>query len=169
MPPNSEQATEDDLMARFAALGIAAKTHRHALVFTVDEARALRGDLKGGHCKCLFLKDKKSALWLIVVEEDRAVDLKALSIAIGAARFSFGKPELLLETLGVAPGAVTPYAAINDLSGAVQIVLDQSLMDFAVLNFHPLHNAATTAIAPGDLVTFLRDTGHEPIIHTFPN
>jgi len=54
-------ATMDDLLHRLDDLGIKAATQRHAAVFTVEEAKAERGDLAGGHCKCLFLKDKKGA------------------------------------------------------------------------------------------------------------
>ena len=72
---------------------------------------ALRGALPGGHCKSLFLKDKKGGLWLVVVLEERRVDLKRLADALGAPRFSFGSAELLHEVLGVRPGSVTPFAA----------------------------------------------------------
>ena len=46
------------------------QTREHAPVFTVEEAQALRGEIPGGHCKNLFLKDEKGALYLIVCLED---------------------------------------------------------------------------------------------------
>jgi len=155
-------ATEDDLFQRFADLGIETTTVRHPPVYTVEEAKALRGDLAGGHIKNLFLKDKKGALWLVVVLEDRAIDLKALRHAIGAAQLSFGKPDLLMDVLGIEPGAVTPLSLINDTDGRVIPILDAALMDYDVVNCHPLTNAATTAIAPQDLLRFIRACGHEP-------
>ncbi len=157
-------ATEEDLMARLAELDIQTVTHRHAAVFTVEESRALRGDLPGGHCKTLFLRDKKRNPWLVVALEDRVIDLKALTKAIGAKRLSFGSVDLLWEVLGVTPGAVTPFALINDSGAQVQVVLDKGMLDFDPLNYHPLHNEATTAIAPGDLVRFVRALGFEPSI-----
>ncbi len=57
--------TPDQLFARLDALGIAHRTYSHPPVFTVAEAAALRGQLPGGHCKSLFLKDKKAGLWLV--------------------------------------------------------------------------------------------------------
>jgi Ala-tRNA(Pro) deacylase len=51
--------TPEELLARLQALGIETTTHAHGRVFTVEESKALRGDLPGGHCKSLFLKDKK--------------------------------------------------------------------------------------------------------------
>lgn len=156
--------TPDELLARLAELGISAETHRHARVFTVEESKALRGDLPGGHCKSLFLKDKKDALWLVVALEDRAVDLKALRHKIGAQTLSFGKPETMRAVLGVEPGSVTPFALVNETAAAVTIVLDQAMMSLELLNYHPLSNDMTTAIRPADLIRFLEAHGHAPRI-----
>src|ERR1700726_2493286 len=106
--------TPDALFAMLDRLGIAYKTYSHPPVFTVDEAKALRGALPGGHCKSLFLKDKKAGLWLVVALEECRVDLKRLADELGAPRFSFGAAELLHEVLGVRPGSVTPFAVAND-------------------------------------------------------
>jgi Ala-tRNA(Pro) deacylase len=150
--------------ARLDALGIAYRTYTHPAVFTVEEAKSLRGTLPGGHCKSLFLKDKKGALWLVVALEECRVDLKALADRLGAPRFSFGSAELLHEVLGVRPGSVTPFAAINDGAVRVTVVLQQAMLAHAPLNYHPLENDRTTAIAPADLVRFLESCGHAPLI-----
>lgn len=157
-------ATREDLMARLSELGINVSTVEHPPVFTVDEARALRGDLPGGHTKNLFLKDKKGGLWLVVCLEDRRVDLKALRKRLGAPQLSFGKPDLLIEVLGIEPGSVTPFSLMNDTEGRVTAVFDQGMLELAPLNFHPLKNDATSQISPDDLLNFARATGHEPII-----
>jgi Ala-tRNA(Pro) deacylase len=158
-------ATPADLTAALARLGIAVTTVEHAAVFTVAEARALRGAIPGAHTKNLFLVDKKGALFLVTAEEEAAIDLKRLHRLIGASgRLSFGKPELLMAALGVPPGAVTPFAAINDLERRVSVVLDAALLAAGAVNAHPLVNTATTTIAAPDLLVFLRSTGHEPQI-----
>ncbi len=157
-------AQERDLMERLAGLGIATTTVRHPAVFTVEQSKALRGTVPGAHIKNLFLKDKKGRLWLVVAAEDRPVDLKDLRRRLGAATLSFGRSELLREVLGIEPGSVTPFAAINDAAGRVTVVIDAGLMTAAVMNAHPLTNTASTAIAPADLVAFLTDTGHPPLI-----
>jgi Ala-tRNA(Pro) deacylase len=157
-------ATRADLLAAFQRLGIETTTTEHPPLYTVEQSRALRGKIPGGHTKNLFLKDKKDAVFLVVAEEDAEVDMKSLHKRIGSARLSFGKPELLGELLGVIPGSVTPLAAINDTAGAVTVILDEALMRHDRLNFHPLENTATTTIGGSDLVAFLRSTGHEPRI-----
>ena len=155
--------TPTELFAFLDSLGIAHATVKHPPVFTVEQARALRGKLPGGHTKNLFLRDKKHALFLVVALEDAEIDLKGLHRRLGASgRLSFGSADLLAEVWGVIPGAVTPFGAVNDTAGRVTVVLDLPMMAQATLNYHPLDNAMTTAIARDDLVKFLEATGHMP-------
>ena len=122
------------------------------------------GKFPGGHCKNLFLKDKKGQVALVVVLEDAQIDLKALGPRIGIGKVSFGKPELLMDLLGVEPGGVSPFGLINDHEQKVKVVLDERMMASELLNYHPLTNAATTTIAARDLLTFIRSCGHTPDI-----
>ncbi len=160
LPSRAVSATRDELFARFRELQIEWQLHEHAPLRTVEESRRLRGTLPGGHCKNLFLKDKKGQHWLVVAAEDRAIDLKALPAAIGSARLSFGRAERMREILGVEPGAVTPLALINDVDHRVRVVLDRRMLEHELLNFHPLVNTSTVAIATSDLHRFIAATGH---------
>ena len=66
----------------------------------------------------------------------------------------------------VRPGAVTPFAVINDRENAVTMVLDSGVMGGGpkreLVNCHPLVNTMTTALAPDDLVRFLEAERHAP-------
>jgi Ala-tRNA(Pro) deacylase len=158
-------ATPADLFALLDRLGIAYRTVRHPPLFTVEQSRGLRGTIPGGHTKNLFLKDKKGTLFLVVALEDAAIELKGLHRRLGAnGRFSFGSADLLRATLGVEPGAVTPFAAMNDTDRRVTVVLDAAMMAHDILNYHPLDNTMTTSIARADLVRLLEATGHVPRI-----
>src|SRR5437879_10403765 len=98
-------ATPDELFAFLDRLAIAHATVMHPPLFTVQQSRALRGQIPGGHTKNLFLKDKKNALYLVVALEDATIELKSLHRRLGAAgRFSFAAADLLREVLGVEPG-----------------------------------------------------------------
>lgn len=153
--------TAEDLFAFLDGLGIAHSTKYHPPVFTVAESSALRDVMPGGHTKNLFLKDKKDQYFLLTVDEHATVDLKTVhQIVGGASKFSFGKPEKLMEYLGVIPGAVTAFGVINDAGKNVTIVLDADLMKNEVVNCHPLSNDATTAVASSDLIRFVEATGH---------
>ncbi|MFK0692465.1 prolyl-tRNA synthetase associated domain-containing protein [Mesorhizobium sp. IMUNJ 23033] len=157
--------TEAELFTFLADLGITVSTRRHPPLYTVADSQALRGEIPGGHTKNLFLKDKKDNFFLVSVGEEAVVDLKQIHQLIGAAsRVSFGKPEMLMELLGVTPGAVTVFGLINDTERRVKVVLDQELMGHDVINAHPMTNEATTSIAAADLVKFVEATGHDAVI-----
>ncbi len=156
-------ASADEMVARLASLGITVERHDHPPLRSVEESRRLRGELPGGHCKNLFLRDKKKRSWLAVTLEDRNVDLGRLQKLVGSARLSFGRPERLMETLGIEPGAVSPFALVNDPDHRVTLVLDAAMMRLPLLNFHPLVNTQTLTIATEDLRRFLADCGHQVI------
>jgi Ala-tRNA(Pro) deacylase len=163
----SDPATPEDLLHRLKHLGIETQTVSHQPVFTVQEARLLRGDIAGAHTKNLFLRDKKGAMWLVVCLEDRAVDLKDLAHRLGSGRLSFGSAERLRKYLGVRPGAVTPFAIVNDHENAVRVAIDKDVLARHPLNFHPLDNAMTTSIRAGDLLRFLVEEHHAPEVIDF--
>ena len=157
-------ATKAELMTFLDKLGLATVTFDHEPVFTVEEAQKVHGNISGGHCKNLFCKDEKGVLWLIVALEDARIDLKAAKDKIGSKRLTFGKPELLMEILGLEPGSVSPFGLINDNHAKTNVILDATMMKHEKLNFHPLKNDATTTIASADLVTFIKACGHSPRI-----
>lgn len=159
---------EAALCERLKSLGIEWTVHAHVPVFTVEEAKNLRGELDGLHTKNLFLKDKRGGLWLVVAREELNLDLNALAKMIGAPRFSFGKAALMVETLGIAPGAVTPFALMNDKDLRVSAVFDKAMMEGGILNFHPCRNDKTMGIAAEDLLKFAKSTGHEPRLVELP-
>ena len=157
--------TSDELFAFLESLDIGYSTVSHPPLFTVEQSQTQRGKIPGAHTKNLFLKDKKGALFLVTALEDALIELKSLHHRIGASgRLSFGSADLMLETLGVVPGAVTPFGAINDAEQRVTVVLDAALMDHEVINAHPLVNTMTTSLKRDDLIKFLNATGHEPRI-----
>lgn len=159
---------EARLYERFRALGIAWKTYKHVPVFTVGESSAVTDQLPGCHTKNLFLKDKKGGLWLVVLRAHFRLDLNALAKRLAAPRYSFGSAELLGATLGIEPGSVTPFALMNDAAHRVKPILDEEMLSRDPLNFHPLRNDRTTAIAARDLMRFVEACGHRPVVETLP-
>ena len=72
-----------------------------------------------------------------------------------------------MEVLGVVPGAVTPFAIINDHETRVTLVLDQAILRQDLVNAHSLRNDMTTAVAAPDLLKFAVAEAHTPIILDF--
>lgn len=154
-----------DLLEFLKTNAIAQETVTHPPFFTVEDGRAFKQTMPGGHSKNLFVKDKKGALFLAVAHCDTAVDLVGLGRALGAkGRLSFGKPDLMEATLGVTPGSVTPFSLINENAQALtKVIVDKALFNFDKVWFHPLENTASTGIRPTDLIKFITLQGFEPV------
>lgn len=168
---DEKSCSETLVLDRLDRLGIAHRTIRHPAAHTVEEAKQYRGNLSGGHAKNLFLKSKRDEYVLAVVQEDAFVDVQEVAKICETARLSFARPERVVEWLGVRPGAVTPFALINaerhPERNRLRIIVDQTLLEETQVWFHPLHNEATTAISPADLVRFIQSCGWVPIPFRF--
>lgn len=162
--PRVLPTSPDDLFTILQELGIQYQLHRHAPIFTVEEGLPLKKSIPGLHCRNLFLRDKKEAMFLVVAANETAVDLKKLPDLLGCGRLSFGSAERLWTHMGITPGSVCPFCAINDRDHKVQVVLDAFMMKADAVCYHPLDNAMTIALAPADLLKFFAHTGHHPKI-----
>jgi Ala-tRNA(Pro) deacylase len=155
----------DRLFERFVALGIDAPTVDYPAHSTVEEGKAIRGDMAGTFTKNLLLRDKKDRLFLLAIHEDRVLDLKTLHQRIGATgRLGFASAEKMQSILNVSPGSLTPLALLADHAAQVTCVLDRSLLAADLVNFHPLINTESTSLRPADLLCFLESCGHKPLL-----
>lgn len=141
----------------------------HPEVFTVEEMMPHVAHLSGAATKNLFLKHKrKKSLWLLSVRHDRRLDLGSVSqrLGLGGGNLRLADEETLRDTLRVRQGCVTPLALFCDSARSVTVVLDRDLTHGAHqrLYFHPMTNSATMGLKPDDLLRFLRETGHEPVL-----
>ena len=157
-----------DLFSRLDELGVPHTTMQHVPVFTVEEARRLRGQIDGAHSKNLFVRDKKERHWLVSCLSERKVDLAWLAGELGTKRLTFCTPRRLAGYLGIRAGAVSPFAIINDAQRVVRVALDAELLAEEPLNFHPLDNTRTTSISRAGLLHFLEMEAHPPRILHFP-
>lgn len=157
-------ACESDLIRFLEKLKITTTTVYHPPVHTVEDAKKVRGNIIGGHCKCLFVRDKKKQRALIVMNEDKKADLKAIATMLGIGRLSFASAKSLMEILGVKPGSVTPFGLFNATERYPNIIvaIDKDMIKNTYLNYHPLHNAATTTIQSIDLLKFIKACGFIP-------
>jgi Ala-tRNA(Pro) deacylase len=167
-PDDFSRQPEKPLFDLLDRLGLPRRTIEHAPVFTVAESAKVKTDIPGGHSKNLFMKDKQDRLVLISAHAESRLALNQLHRLLGLQRLSFTDAGLLWEALGVTPGSVTGFALMNDAAGRVRFVADEALLAFDTLNFHPLRNDMTTAIARADFLAFAASTGHmvEPVDFT---
>lgn len=164
---DSLPTTPEVLMALLDELAVSYVLHTHPPLRTVEDSKQHRDKMIGTHVKNLYLRDRKKRNFLVVCQEDQAVDLKTLHADIGADRLSFGSADRLFEMLGVRPGAVSPFTLINDPDHKVKPALDASLLDAEKLFFHPLVNDLTLEVTPAGLQRFLDHMGHDVTRVTF--
>lgn len=152
--------TEQALFEIFDQLNIQHKTYYHEPTHRFDELRHIRDQIAGLHCKSLFLTDKKNFYFISLRGETR-LDLKQLRNILNARRLSFAKEEDMLAILGVGAGNCTPYALINDAEHKIHTVfLDSAFQQAELINFHPLHNQATTQVRFEDFMRWINHCKH---------
>ncbi len=156
--------TPDILFAYLDSLGIEHSTVEHPPLFTVEDGRAWHDRIPGLHCKNLFLKDRDGKFWLVLMPGDKRAMLGLVEKRLRCARLSFGKPEMLMEIMGLTPGSVTPFGLMNDMARRLAVIVDTDLLASELVNFHPLHNAASTTLRSADLMRFIRSLGFEPVV-----
>jgi Ala-tRNA(Pro) deacylase len=149
--------------------GITYERHDHPAVFTCEEADRLVPPMPGAKTKNLFLYNKKDGRhFLVVVECSVIVDLKALAGVLGVKKLALGSERRLRSHLGLDPGAVTLLGLLNDVRGAVEVVIDEELWEADVFRCHPLVNTSSLAISREDIERFIHLTGHETQIIDIP-
>lgn len=151
--------TSDALLARLDAWGLAYELHDHVPLRTVEEAKAVEVAMTvpgeaAFRVKNLYLRDKKKRNYLVVLEQDRAIDLKALAARLGVGGVSFGSADRLMQNLGVRPGAVTPLAMITGAARGVRLIVDGAARRADRIYVHPLVNDRTIAMPMADLLQF---------------
>jgi len=149
-------------MARLEALGLPYTLYHHEPIFTAAEGQHLKDIIPAVHIKNLFLRDKKERMRLVVLPDEINPDLKTLAPAIGLDRISFGSPERLWKYLGVRPGSVCPFAAMNDTGNEVEVIVDETAAKASAVSVHPMINTMSVTISGPDLLRFLDSIGHSP-------
>lgn len=147
---------EEKVYETLKELEIPYEVFRHPAVFTVEEANEHCQGIPGMGCKNLFLKDNKGKRhFLVVVPDEKSVDIKRLGAKLEVSNLGFASPERLMKYLGLIPGSVSPFGLINDTEGAVEVLVDRVLLDAESVNFHPNVNTATIVVTVEDFKKFL--------------
>ena len=143
--------------------------HDHPPVYTVEDVIRLVPPLEAAKTKSLFLRDAKgSRHFLVIVNGEKRVNLKALPDLLNSSRLRFGSPDRLKKHLGVDPGSVSLFAVVNDIDKAVELIIDSTLWKSDAFQFHPLINTSTLVISRYNVKQFLDKTGHDAQILDVP-
>ena len=141
--------------------GILYEKMEHRAVFTMEEMEEAGISAKGGVVKNLFLRDGKGKNhFLVVVPEEKRVNLTDLSAQLCASKLSFASADRLEKYLGVVQGAVSPLGVLNDENHAVEVVFDRDLCHARKVGIHPNDNTATVWLSFKDLKKLIDKLGN---------
>ena len=158
-----------DIYEFLDSINVSYERFDHPAVYTVSEAKKLSPEMDGASTKNLFLRDKKGIRhFLVVVPQDKQVDLKELSSILEASRLSFASPDRLKKYLGIEPGSVSILALLNDPEKTVEVFVDNELWNAEIILCHPLVNTSTLAITRDGIKQFLEKTGHNLMLVEIP-
>ena len=119
-------------------------------------------------CKNLFLCNRqKTNFYLLMMPRDKKFKTKELSAQIGSARLSFADSEDMLRYLDIEPGAVSIMGLMNDKDHAVQLLIDEDVLEGGELGCHPCVCTSSLKLKTADVIEkFLYATGHDyKIVH----
>ena len=158
-----------DIYKFLDSINVSYERFDHPAVYTVSEAKKLSPEMDGASTKNLFLRDKKGIRhFLVVVPQDKQVDLKELSSILEASRLSFASPDRMKRYLGIEPGSVSILALLNDPEKTVEVFVDNELWNAEIILCHPLVNTSTLAITRDGIKQFLEKTGHNLMLVEIP-
>lgn len=141
----------------------------HKAVYDMAELAGIDLPYPEADAKNLFIRDdKKRQYYLISVQGDKRVDLKAFRDQFNTRRLSFGSDKDLLALMGLTPGAVSPLGLLNDHDLKIAYYLDRQLVaDDHLIGVHPNENTATIWLKGQDLVDLIEANGHSVTVADF--
>ena len=141
--------------------GVSYKIFTHPPVYTCEQADEYNQDIRGIHSKNLFLKNRKSKrFYLVIAPADRKVDLKELG-GILEDRIKFASENDLIEILKLTPGSVSPFGLINDKENKVKVLIDKDVWDSDFVSFHPNVNTETLELNKDNFHKFIKSLPNE--------
>lgn len=132
----------------------------HEAISTIEQAKKVSDQIEGLGCKCLFLKDKKKHYYLVLLDEDKRIDMKSFAHIANCSRISFASDIELEQILHLKPGSVTPLGIMNDRENLVSVWIEDDLKEKKVL-VHPDCNTKTVSLLVEDLIRFMEHFNHE--------
>lgn len=143
-------------------IGISYRIIEHPPAMTTEEADAYIEGEEGVKTKTLFLCNKKSKnYYLVVTDGAKAIDMKQLEEMIPTKGLHFCTEEKLMNKLGLPAGTVSIFGLLNNVDHDVEVILDGGILEEKYITFHPNVNTATMFITMDDMYRFFEATGYE--------
>lgn len=141
--------------------GIEYSFYEHPEAPTIEIAsRYWRAD-GSKHCKNLFFRNHKgNRHYLVVFDSAQSLAIHDLEQRLKQGKLSFASEQRMERYLGLKPGSVSPFGLINDAENHVHLFLDENLLNYPSLSFHPNDNRATVVISQQMFAKYLAAVGN---------
>lgn len=144
-----------EILAWLDQAGIPYTLHRHEPKLTIEDCLMTPGldPDKATVPKNIFLCNRQqSAFYLLLLSPTRPFRTAVFSRLLGVSRLSFAPEEKLRALLSLDPGAVSPLALLFDSGHQVSPVMDDALLSYERLWFHPGLNTQSVEMAAADFL-----------------
>ena len=140
---------------------------RHEAVVTTEESRQIIHVDNCMSCKSLYVKDKKSDnFYMVVLPFDKRANMRYLASYVNCAKFEFATEDKLFADLQVHRGSVSPFAYLNEdvTKYSAPLLIDADVWNADKVKFHPCDNTATVVLSLTDFKLFLTAIGKKVIV-----
>lgn len=132
----------------------------HKNVYTIKEVDDLKERIDGVGVKNIFLTNKRGGYFLVLIKDNKRLDIKMLESIFNTGHLSFCSDIELKDILGVESGSVSVFNIINDKLNRVNIFIDKELVSKRIL-FHPNINTRTISINYNDVIRVIDYLNHD--------
>jgi len=149
------------VQTRLSELSIPFELVEHPAAFTTEQADRYIEGIEGVRTKSLFLTNKKkTAYYLLIMDDQKKLDMDGFKEKVGANRIKFCSEESLMEKMGLTPGKVSIFGLMNNKEKDIQLYIDEDIMDEKRMSFHPNDNTKTIFIDTKDMIKFIEEEGY---------
>lgn len=107
------------------------------------------------------MQPKKTAYYLIIMDDEKRLDIKKLGELLNEKGMKFCSPEDLKDKMSLYPGVVSLFGLINNTEHDINICLDNDMLSEKTITFHPNDNTKTLFLSMGDMFKFITELGYE--------
>lgn len=135
--------------------------HPHA--FTTEEADKYIEGMEGARTKSVFITNKKrTSYYLVVIDDQKDVDLKSLRDKLSETRLSLASAERIKDKMDSKPGIVTIFSLLDNDERDVHVIFDREMIERErILTFAPNDNSKTLFLPTKDALEMLKDLGYD--------
>ncbi|KXT77195.1 hypothetical protein STRDD10_00045 [Streptococcus sp. DD10] len=120
----------------------------HAPTLTTEQADAL---IEGMRTKTMFFTNKKkNQYYLLVIEDQKTLDIENFKEQVGVNRIRMASAESLIEKMNLISGVVYPFGLLNNKEKDIKVYVDREIVNEERMSFHRNTNEKTSFISTHD-------------------